>query len=269
MKLRVSEVFSSIQNEGFAVGKPSIFIRTFGCNFRCKQYGVFHQSLDGKNKEVEEIIENLYEYSSLYELPKVKTGCNTYFSTYSEFRKFTTDYSVEELIELITYHQPKKAFSQRDLVFTGGEPLQNQIFLKEFFQHNFIKTQKRITFETNGTYCLDQDLITVLNECSTQFLFSVSPKLSNSGHIFFDTFIPEALRSYNKVNNSILVLKFLISKLNFNEEELFKFIKGYLENGVGVEDIFLLPEGSVGSEEYISNSYFVVDLCLKYGFRFS
>lgn len=34
-KLRISEIFSSIQGEGIWVGIPSVFIRVSGCNLRC------------------------------------------------------------------------------------------------------------------------------------------------------------------------------------------------------------------------------------------
>ena len=34
-KIRVKEIFSSIQGEGFHVGTPSVFIRVVGCNLSC------------------------------------------------------------------------------------------------------------------------------------------------------------------------------------------------------------------------------------------
>ena len=34
--LRVSEIFYSVQGEGSTVGVPSVFVRFFGCNLRCK-----------------------------------------------------------------------------------------------------------------------------------------------------------------------------------------------------------------------------------------
>lgn len=269
MKLRVSGICSSIQEEGYTVGKPSIFIKTFGCNFKCNQYGVFHQLLDGKNKEIESIINKLYFYNSIEELPKLKTGCDSYYSVYSEFRKFTKDYSVEELIDVIISLQPEEDFAQYDLVFTGGEPLLYQSFFNLFLNSLSSFNQKRIIFETNGTLYLNSSLIDCMNNTQIQFIWSVSPKLANTGHIFFDTFIPEALRSYNKVNHSILVLKFVISKSTFNYNELFQFIKGYSENGIEVEDIFLVPEGSILDQRFEENKQFTLSLCNKYGFRFS
>jgi organic radical activating enzyme len=40
MKLRYSEAFYSVQGEGKYVGVPSVFLRTFGCNFRCMNFGL-------------------------------------------------------------------------------------------------------------------------------------------------------------------------------------------------------------------------------------
>ena len=39
-KLRYSEAFYSVQGEGRFVGVPSVFLRTFGCNFRCMNFGL-------------------------------------------------------------------------------------------------------------------------------------------------------------------------------------------------------------------------------------
>jgi organic radical activating enzyme len=40
MKLKVSEIFYSAQGEGRFIGVPSVFLRTFGCNFTCGGFGM-------------------------------------------------------------------------------------------------------------------------------------------------------------------------------------------------------------------------------------
>ena len=63
MKLRYSEAFYSVQGEGKYVGVPSVFLRTFGCNFRCMNFGLpkdkdrWEQHAEGNryNPEVKEL----------------------------------------------------------------------------------------------------------------------------------------------------------------------------------------------------------------------
>ena len=35
MKIKISEIFFSIQGEGVLIGTPTVFIRLYGCNLRC------------------------------------------------------------------------------------------------------------------------------------------------------------------------------------------------------------------------------------------
>jgi hypothetical protein len=52
MKLRYSEAFYSVQGEGKFVGVPSVFLRTFGCNFRCMNFGLKNEPMrDVKQKQ--------------------------------------------------------------------------------------------------------------------------------------------------------------------------------------------------------------------------
>jgi len=65
-KLKVSEIFLSIQGEGTEQGEPTIFIRLFGCNYRCKwcdtKYAM--EGNDYREMTLDEIIEeiSLYDY---------------------------------------------------------------------------------------------------------------------------------------------------------------------------------------------------------------
>lgn len=64
MKLRVSEMFASLQGEGMWVGVPSAFVRLSGCNLRCvwcdTPYASFYP--EGPSLEVEEIVRQLAGY---------------------------------------------------------------------------------------------------------------------------------------------------------------------------------------------------------------
>ena len=39
-KIKIAELFYSIQGEGRYMGVPSVFLRTFGCNFKCAGFGM-------------------------------------------------------------------------------------------------------------------------------------------------------------------------------------------------------------------------------------
>ena len=54
-KIKVSELFYSIQGEGRYMGVPSVFLRTFGCNFECSGFGM---EKGQKSKEREEVAKN-------------------------------------------------------------------------------------------------------------------------------------------------------------------------------------------------------------------
>ena len=88
MKLRYSEAFYSVQGEGKYVGVPSVFLRTFGCNFRCMNFGTdekrdrWEQRADGKkyNDEVKALIDagvhettNRFEDLPIIRDPKINT----------------------------------------------------------------------------------------------------------------------------------------------------------------------------------------------------
>ena len=62
--LKINEIFCSIQGEGRNIGKPSIFVRTTGCNYRC-DFCDTKYALDGKGKQytVEQLIEECKKYN--------------------------------------------------------------------------------------------------------------------------------------------------------------------------------------------------------------
>jgi 7-carboxy-7-deazaguanine synthase len=57
-KLRIAEVFASLQGEGIWAGVPSVFVRVSGCNLRCTWCDTPYASWnpEGDSQEVEEIV---------------------------------------------------------------------------------------------------------------------------------------------------------------------------------------------------------------------
>ena len=72
MKLKVSELFYSAQGEGRFIGVPSVFLRTFGCNFTCAGFGC---KPGEKSTEADEVAKSVHLYKTFEELPLVNTGC--------------------------------------------------------------------------------------------------------------------------------------------------------------------------------------------------
>ena len=69
-KIKVAELFYSLQGEGQYLGTPSVFLRTFGCNFKCAGFGMPRSEL---SREVEDIASRVHYFSKHQELPLVKT----------------------------------------------------------------------------------------------------------------------------------------------------------------------------------------------------
>ncbi len=87
----ITELFESIQGEGPGIGKPSLFIRLWGCNLFCRFNGI---------------------------------ECDTPYSVYKEKdkAKHTTP---EELVNIV------KTYNTSHIVWTGGEPTLYQDFISE------------------------------------------------------------------------------------------------------------------------------------------
>ena len=114
MKLRYSEAFYSVQGEGRFVGVPSVFLRTFGCNFRCMNFGHSRGSYVRKegvkyNPEVKQLLDDgvLDKVEKFEDLPIIHTGCDTYASIYPQFKKYMKDHTVDEVVDYILSLTPE------------------------------------------------------------------------------------------------------------------------------------------------------------------
>lgn len=274
-KLSYTELFYSIQGEGRYTGVPSIFLRTFGCNFKCKNFSRYREHILGEdmkyNPEVIRIVENIDQYKNFDDLPLVKTGCDSYSSVYPEFKRFakkeTTDAIADAIVDLL----PFKEWRDEHLVITGGEPLLGwQRAYPDLLDHDKMKNLKEITFETNGTQPLSKEFRHYLrNEWLAQhwdreITFSVSPKLSCSGELREDAIIPEIVVDYQ--NAGYTYLKFVVA----TEEDAIEAIevtKLYRKAGFK-GPVYLMPIGGVESV-YAMNNRRVAELAMKHGLRYS
>jgi len=282
-KLRYSEAFYSVQGEGKFVGVPSVFLRTFGCNFRCMNFGVDNQEMRDvkqkkgiiRNAEVQELLDSkVHETTKEFnDLPIVHTGCDTYASIYPEFKHFNKQATVDEVVEHLLSLTPTNKWTLDNgqdihLIMTGGEPLLawQQLYI-ELFEHPSMQDLKNITFETNTTQMLHKELFNYLNNQNRiAVTWSCSPKLSVSGEPWETAIKPEVASNYQSVNNSDLYLKFVVAT-NDDFEEVSRAVEAYRDFGVECP-VYLMPLGG-RSEEYTLNVKEVAEACMKRGWRFT
>ena len=121
-KIKVAELFYSIQGEGKYMGVSSIFLRTFGCNFTCSGFGM---PKGMKSTEADRIVEanKVTPYKSYNDLPLVSTGCDSYASWHPEFKNLSPMLETEVIVDQIMELLPYKSWQDEHLVITGGEPL--------------------------------------------------------------------------------------------------------------------------------------------------
>jgi 7-carboxy-7-deazaguanine synthase len=269
-KIKIAELFYSIQGEGRYMGVPSVFLRTFGCNFKCAGFGMPKGEL---SSEVEDIAiqHERAPYTKYEELPLVSTGCDSYASWDPRFKDLspmlTTDAIAERICEILPFNEWK----DEHLVITGGEPLLGwQRAYPDLLEHPKMKSLREITFETNGTQMLTPDFKKYLlnwgmeNRHYNRLTFSVSAKLSCSGEARHEAIRPDVVCQYEEVGYTYL--KFVVATEEDAEEAL-ETVDIYRAEGFE-GPVYLMPVGGVESV-YALNNRRVAELAMKNGLRYS
>ena len=271
-KIKVSEVFYSLQGEGRFVGVPSVFLRTYGCNFTCAGFGC---APGAKSSEADEVAKTVELYKDFESLPLVNTGCDSYASWHPAFKHLSPNLTTEELVERMLNLTPNNAWVQNNgndvhLVITGGEPLLGwQRAYEELLSHPRMADLKNITFETNGTQELHAGFKLYLIKWAQELpgreiTFSVSAKLSASGEKWEEAIQPAVVCSYQEYGHAYL--KFVVE----TDEHIADAIRAtdeYRQAGFrGV--IYLMPQGGV-VEPYDRNKLRIADICVAQGWNYS
>jgi organic radical activating enzyme len=270
-KIKVSEIFYSVQGEGKFVGVPSVFLRTFGCNFTCPGFGLPAGEV---TKEVDEVAANIQLYKTYEELPLVTTGCDSYASWHPKFKHLSPTMSIAEIADKLTSLTPNNHWQQANgndihLVVTGGEPLLGwQRHYEELLSHSKMWDLTNITFETNGTQELHPDFKDYLKRWGNHKLrkvtFSVSAKLSASGERWEDAICPKIVRSYERVGETYL--KFVVEN-QAHIDEVDRAVAEYRRAGFKGK-VYIMPVGGVVAS-YDSNKFNVAEEALKRGYYYS
>lgn len=279
-KIKVSELFYSLQGEGRFVGVPSVFLRTYGCNFTCAGFGC---APGVKSTEADEVAKNVNKYNTFLELPLVSTGCDSYASWHPDFKHLSPFYNTEELVENMLALTPNKKWVQSNgndvhLVITGGEPLLGwQRAYSDLLGHDSMADLQNLTFETNGTQKLHNDfrhflLDWTLNPRGTPggrrgpdaLTFSVSAKLSASGEKWEEAICPDIVMSYADIGTTYL--KFVV-ETNEHIEEARRATAEFRQAGFKGK-IYLMPQGGI-VEPYDKNKLRIADICCAEGWNYS
>ena len=264
-KLKVAELFYSIQGEGRYMGVPSVFLRTYGCNFTCGGFGMPKGQLSDERNKVDAL--SIKEYK---DLPLVSTGCDSYASWDPNFKHLSPVLSTDSIADSICTILPHGRWLDEHLVITGGEPLLGwQRAYPDLLSNEKMKPLKEITFETNGTQMLSTEFRDYLqdwkrNREKNALTFSVSPKLSVSGEKYDEAILPDVIRQYQDVG--FVYLKFVVA----SEEDVLeaeKAVEDYKRGGFK-GPVYLMPVGGVESV-YSMNARRVAEFAMKHGFRYS
>lgn len=222
---RYSEIFYSFQGEAEMAGKPTVWLRFFGCNLECNGFGQEHPTkpethiLPYKDFDVSTV-------DRLEDLPVWNYGCDSSYSWSAKYKKLVHNETVEEIVDRLTNlmksaDNPLGEFihpvtnQDTQLAFTGGEPMLNQQamidIVREFIRRG--NTPRTITVETNATKPLSADLKTFIEDeyadgLGYRWHWAMSPKLHNvSGEV--DAVQPFRIFEYTNTLGSTSVLKFV------------------------------------------------------------
>jgi len=270
-KIKVSEIFYSAQGEGRFIGVPSVFFRTFGCNFKCPGFGL---PTGIKTTEPDDIGAKVHLYKTFMDLPLAKTGCDSYASWHPAFRHLSPYYSIEEAIDAMLALTPNNKWQQENgndvhLVITGGEPLLGwQQLYPELLSNKRMQDLRNLTFETNGTQFLHDEFKYFIKDnfhiMHNSITFSVSPKLSASGERWEDAVKPEVVKQYQQTG--FTYLKFVVDKIS-DFDEVNTAVNEYRRAGF-TGPVYVMPVGGT-DEAYFSNTKHIADEALARGYRYS
>lgn len=234
-KIRVSEMFASMQGEGRFTGKPSLWIRLFGCNLQCNGFGQ-KDPTDPSTYDLPYRTIDLSNIKTMSDLPVFDKGCDSGYSWSPRFRNLAQLLSADEIVDRLIdlgksglgvdlindrwLHPVSNVISQ--LCFTGGEPMMQQRAMYEIIMALGYRnlSPPMVTIETNATQVLDDryDFQSDFQSAIGHLHMSCSPKLfSTSGEC--GAINPTVIESYVNYSDSG-VLKFVVDGTQRTWDEL-------------------------------------------------
>jgi 7-carboxy-7-deazaguanine synthase len=269
MKIRYSEIFYSFQGEAEMAGKPSVWLRFFGCNLECNGFG----QKDPTDPSTYVLPYQAFDVSSikrLEDLPVWKTGCDSSYSWSAKYKELVHDNTVEEICDKITDQMrhptnPEGFFlhpvtgQDTQLCFTGGEPMMWQkamvAIMREFERRGNVP--KTVTVETNATKAITDDLKNYINDefvdlGMTRWHWAMSPKLwSVAGEK--DAVIDDVIFSYVKDTAASSILKFVCNGSAESwkeiEDHVNRIQRAMHEDEYWPPEVWIMPVGATKDQQ--------------------
>lgn len=259
LKFKYSEIFGqTIQGEGKYTGRPTVWIRFWGCNFECNGFGQ-ENPLDIDSYKLDYQTIDISSIKHVNDLPVFSRGCD---SSYSWSKKFSHLASTGTAIEICDNLQSflksdsnisgkflhPKSHQSTHMAFTGGEPMMNQTaivnIMQEFERRNNVP--QYITIETNGTQSLRKNFITYFqsyfNNYGGELFWSVSPKLYLSGEKWEDAIKPKVVAEYKNLSLNGQ-LKYVSNGSDRSWQEVENATQKYHNEGV-YWPVWIMPVGA-------------------------
>ena len=264
-KIKIAELFYSLQGEGQYIGTPSVFLRVFGCNFTCAGFSMPRGEISSEREKI-----NPKDYTSYDDLPLVHTGCDSYASWDVRFKHLSPMLTVSAIVDRIQELLPNSKFgNDKHLILTGGEPL---LGWQRSYIELFEEIRKRnmnlthITFETNGTQQLQEDLKVYLRN-NFNVTFSVSSKLPSSGEKWEEAILPDVIAGYMDVGD-LIYFKWVVSNQD-DYDDVVRAVDTYSRIlDIDEVPVYLMPAGGT-TMHYDNNEKWVADLAMKNGWRYT
>lgn len=270
----IVELFYSIQGEGRYTGRPSVFVRLFGCNFQCN--GFSNRDAEGNVGTIP-----IKQVTGIEELSNndFTKGCDSRYSWHKDYahlaRHMTANQIASEIIRTIHLKSPSLDLSEVDIIFTGGEPMMQQSAIIETCRslvalgEDCFRYEGHVTIETNASLAPKRDFVEFFNSYlpEVEVLWSCSPKLSISGEPRAKAWSPRSLARMLTVHNSIITFKFVV-ETETDVLEAVEYMDTCTEEIDYVSGFYLMPVGAT-AEQQMKSMPFVAEQCMKVGANLS
>ncbi len=265
------ETFISLEGEGPYTGRPTVYSRLGGCNFRCKGFN---------NPDKKDVVLDFEPsaYHSLESLPLIKRGCDSNYAVDKHlfkhlWEKVTAEECFTKVIELLPDNKWKgKTGLEYIYSITGGEPTLYQDFLIELFDEIIKSGCRVVLIETNGSIEFKKefkDALWKLYYHVDKIIWSNSPKLTNSGENFPNTIKPEVILSQQIIPKTEQYFKFVTDGNIKDIEEIVQTMELYRKAKIDVDadQIYLMPMACTKQQLEVIGPE-VATICIKYGFTY-